>query len=136
MMPLSPSPASSAPMTIGLLSVTVRSSLDLGAGDAYECLRVERRASDEQAVDASEVRDGAGIGRVDAAAVEDGRRRRPVGREPPMDGAVHRLDVLGWGRHRPDADRPDRLVRDDETFEPLGIERTKRATQLSRDDRT
>src|SRR5690349_3707195 len=105
MMPLRPSPASSAPITIGLLSVTVSVLPDLDACDADEGLGVEGRTTHEQPVDAGKVRDRTRVCRVDAAAVEHGRSEGAAGGEPAMDPGVHGLDVLGRRGHGADADR-------------------------------
>jgi peptidyl-prolyl cis-trans isomerase D len=94
------------------------------AGDGPEIVGDEAGAADEGAVDLGEAKDLGGVFRVDRAAVKDARRRRQAAADRP----VHRRDVA-TGRGAAGADRPDRLVGDDEAVERRAIR--QRALELA-----
>src|SRR5881394_3761839 len=78
-------------------------------GNGPEIFGFEAGAADERAIDVVERQDLAGILRVDRAAVEDTRACGYAG----ADRGVHFTDVGHCGG-QPGADRPDRLIGDDQ----------------------
>src|SRR2546423_9417817 len=89
------------------------------ADHGRELVRIERRATDKRTVDAVGCREFTDGSRAHAAPVEDGDsvgvQARTLQRR--ADGARRRGDVLAR-RGITGADRPHRLIRDDQALEP------------------
>ena len=111
-------------------SVASGADVLLEPDDARELVDVEARAADEGAVDVRLAHERRDVRRLHRAAVEDARRRRP---HPPEqlgdERAKRRADLLGLlGRRRlAGADRPDRLVGDDDVASRRRRRRARRA---------
>src|SRR5437879_3330734 len=112
-----------------------RSSRSGSGQDAQKLIRLQRRATDQTAVD---VRHGEEFRRVtglDAAAVEDaggGRNPRIPGADAGADEAVHFLRLVGR-RVAAGADRPHRLVGDHALLEPARPAKLEHHIELPRD---
>src|ERR1700736_3938628 len=91
------------------ISPDPRSPSPTALGDRPEILDPEAGAADERAVDFAMRQDLGGVLRVDRAAVED----PSPGGDAGADRRVH-LDDVGGRRGQPGADRPDRLIGNDQ----------------------
>src|SRR5580704_14498500 len=91
------------------ISPDPRSPSPAGLGDRPEILDLEAGAANERAVDFATRQDLGGVLRVDRAAVEDAR----AGGDAGANRRVY-LEDVGGRRGQPRADRPDRLIGDDQ----------------------
>src|SRR6059058_4510720 len=112
-----------------------RSSRSGSGQDAQKLIRLQRRATDQTAVD---VRHGEELRRVtglDAASVEDaggGRNSSIPGADAGADEGVHFLRLVGR-RVAAGADRPHRLVGDHALLEPARPAKLEHHIELPRD---
>src|SRR6516165_1892113 len=97
------------------------------AGDRPETIGVEACSADQRAIDLGQAKDARGVLRIDRAAVENPRARRNA----RTNCGVHCRDVF-QGRGKPGADRPDRLIGDDEVIASGAVR--DRSGELGRDD--
>src|SRR5215510_4028939 len=105
-------------MASSSIVVLSEASLSVDARDCQELVRLEARAAHQRSVDVGDAHEFRGIGGLHGAAVEnaDPASRLTVARgELPADEAVHLGDVRRR-RREPAADRPDRLIGDDQIF--------------------
>src|SRR3954452_23309373 len=103
------------------------------AADRPELVRLEARSAHQTAVHVGLRHDAADVVRLDRAAVQDAyavRGRVAVRLADPVP--ERRADLLRVlrGRHLAGADRPDRLVRDDQPRDLLGREGRQRPVDL------
>src|SRR5580704_6843517 len=98
-----------------------------------ELVSLEAGAADQRAVDIVDAEQLLGIRRLDGAAVENPNALPGIaitGAKPLADEAVH-VENIVLGRRHAGADRPDRLIGDDEIRKPI----RQRAVELRAHDR-
>ena len=117
-----PGPSGASPQPSRIIrqtEETLMRSCAARPGRSEEVGRLEARPADQGAVDVGAGEQFPGVVRLDAPAIQDRtpRRRRRFAERPGEPGADERVDLLRLfgGRGQAGADRPDRLVGEDDS---------------------